>query len=152
MALVSITSAIAVVLTVHPSAVRTRRLLGSDAMAAIGRRSYSIYLWHWPVFVVVGATAGSWPRFIVGLAIALLLSEACYRFVEMPIRHGALGALWARRRPIAVVAGGLAASTAAVLGIALAQVGSRSLPAAANPARNRHRHRHRHRTSWPQRR
>ena len=90
MALVSITSAIAVVLTVHPGAVRTRRLLGSGGMAAIGRRSYGIYLWHWPVFVVVGATAGSWPRFVVGLAVALLLSETCYRCVEMPIRRGAL--------------------------------------------------------------
>ena len=52
-----------------------------------------------------------------------MLSEACYRFVEMPIRRGALSELWARRRPSAVLAGGLAASTVAVLGIALAQVG-----------------------------
>lgn len=122
MALVSVTSAIAVVLTVHPGAMRTRRVLGSDAMAAIGRRSYGIYLWHWPAFVVVGATAGSWPRFFVGLAVALPLSEVCYRFVEIPIRHGALGTLWARRRSVAVLAGALATSTAAVLGIALAQV------------------------------
>jgi peptidoglycan/LPS O-acetylase OafA/YrhL len=123
MALVSITSAVAVVLTVHPGAVRTRRLLGSGGMAAIGRRSYGIYLWHWPVFVIVGATAGSWPRFIVGSAIALVLSEACYRCVEMPIRRGALGALWARRRSVAVLAAGVAASTVVVLGVTLAQVG-----------------------------
>lgn len=124
MALVSFTSAIAVLLTVHPGAVWTRRLLGSNGMAAIGRRSYGIYLWHWPVFVVVGATAGSWPRFVAGSAIALALSEICFRFVEMPIRRGELGALWARRRSVAVLTGGLAASLVAVVVIALMQVGT----------------------------
>jgi len=122
MALVSVTSAIAVVLTVHPGAVCTRRLLGSEPMAAVGRRSYGIYLWHWPVFVVVGATAGSWARFVFGLAIALALSEACYRFVEMPVRRGALGELWRRRRPVAVFAGALTTSVSLIVGIALAQV------------------------------
>lgn len=93
-------------------------------MAAIGRRSYGIYLWHWPVFVVVGATAGSWPRFVFGLAIALPLSEACYRYVEMPIRRGALGELWHRRRPVAVAAGGFAMSLCLIVGVALIEVGS----------------------------
>jgi hypothetical protein len=47
--------------------------------------------------------------------IALTLSEICFRFVEMPIRRGALGALWARRRSVAVLTGGLAASSVAVV-------------------------------------
>ena len=160
MALVSITSAIAVVLTVHPGAVRTRRLLGSDAMAAIGRRSYGIYLWHWPVFVVVGATAGSWPRFIVGLAIALLLSEACYRFVEMPIRQrragpalGAAavrrGARWRagdvdrRRAGHRLGAGRPVRRRRRGRGGAVRARGSRARRRI--PTRNRNRHRHRHR-------
>ncbi len=123
MALVSVTSAFIVVLAVHPAALRTRRWLGSDAMAAIGRRSYGIYLWHWPVFVVVGATAGSIPRFVLGLEVALVLSEACYRYLELPIRRGALSAMWRQRRRMAVVAGGVVTAFVLLVGVALAQVG-----------------------------
>ena len=101
-----------------------RWLLGGTAMSAIGRRSYGIYLWHWPVFVVVGATSGSWPRFVIGSAIAFVLSELCYRFVELPIRRGALGASWARRRPAILVAGAVVTSMVAVMAVGLARVGT----------------------------
>jgi len=59
----------------------------------IGQRSYGIYLWHWPVFVLVGAavpsgaTATPWLVGGVALAITLVASALSYRFVEVPIRR-----------------------------------------------------------------
>ena len=59
----------------------------------IGQRSYGIYLWHWPVFVIVGAavppsaTATPWLVGGIALAITLVASELSYRFVEVPIRR-----------------------------------------------------------------
>jgi hypothetical protein len=67
-------------------------------------RSYSIYLWHWPVFVLL--PHGTWALtgsalLAVQLTIILLLSAASYRVVEQPLRHGAIGRLWTwLRRPV----------------------------------------------------
>ncbi|SDJ29037.1 peptidoglycan-N-acetylmuramate O-acetyltransferase [Frankineae bacterium MT45] len=60
----------------------------------IGQRSYSIYLWHWPVAVVtrpgVDVEWSPVPLFLARVAVTLLLAEASYRFVEVPVRAGAL--------------------------------------------------------------
>ncbi len=67
------------------------RLLSKPAMTAIGRVSYSWYLWHWPV-LVFGSLV--WPTPSPGLRLALvlgslLLAWLSWRFVEAPIRHNA---------------------------------------------------------------
>ncbi|QTX05464.1 acyltransferase family protein [Agromyces archimandritae] len=72
-------------------------LLDARPLAWIGRRSYGIYLWHWPVYVLTvallppGAFAG-W----IALAVTVLFAESSYRFLEEPVRRlgfrGALGA------------------------------------------------------------
>lgn len=65
------------------------RLLGTGVLQAVGRRSYSWYLWHWPV-LLLGATvldmANGWNRLFL-VVISALLAAASYRLVEMPIRH-----------------------------------------------------------------
>jgi hypothetical protein len=63
---------------------------------AIGRRSYGLYLWHWPIFVLAGATDGSMTRFAAALAVTVLVTELSYRFVETPARRGAIGRWWHR--------------------------------------------------------
>ena len=89
--------------TSHP----LRRLLGHAACQWIGKRSYSIYLWHWPVFVVLRWTAGLDDALtrVAALIVSFALAAASYRWVELPIRHHA-GLM--KRAPIVRIAAMLA--------------------------------------------
>lgn len=65
------------------------RLLARQGMVAIGKRSYSLYLWHWPVFSFVDYRffeAHDAFRGALKIAITLALTELSYRFVEKPAR------------------------------------------------------------------
>jgi hypothetical protein len=56
----------------------------------LGSRSYSAYLWHWPILIIVAAAFNrelSVTDGLVCIAIALGLSEFSFRFIENPIRH-----------------------------------------------------------------
>ena len=89
--------------TAHP----LRRLLGHPACVWIGKRSYSIYLWHWPVFVVLRWTVGLDDTLtrVAALVLSFALAAASYRWVELPIRHHA-GLM--KRTPIVRIAAMLA--------------------------------------------
>lgn len=69
------------------------RLLSLRPIRYIGSISYGLYLWHWPIFVVVGSEQTGltrWPLFVVRLALTFTLAALSYRFLEMPIRRTAL--------------------------------------------------------------
>lgn len=71
----------------------------------VGRRSYSLYLWHWPVLVAARWTVGAerWWAAAVALPLTVLISHLSYRFVESPPRRAlARGAL--RPRAVLVLA------------------------------------------------
>ena len=68
-------------------------------LVAVGKRSYGLYLWHWPVFVLVGATHGSVGRFATAAAITAVVAELSYRYVETPARRGGLGRWWRSAGP-----------------------------------------------------
>ncbi len=56
----------------------------------MGSRSYSAYLWHWPILIVAVPAVGHELSVAQGLAclvVALLLSELSFRFVENPVRR-----------------------------------------------------------------
>lgn len=62
--------------------------LSSKGMNWIGLRSYSIYLWHWPLIVLVGQVMT--PRsktYIAALVISFILADLSYRFIETPVRR-----------------------------------------------------------------
>lgn len=68
----------------------TGRILASRLPATIGRLSYSLYLWHWPLLALASASfAGPLPMIIrAGLVVgALLLSAVSYRWIETPFRR-----------------------------------------------------------------
>jgi len=71
----------------------THKLLTLKPMLFVGRVSYSLYLWHWPVFVLFRWTAGleSMVSGIVALTLTGALSVASFYFVETPPRRIARG-------------------------------------------------------------
>ncbi len=128
-------AAVAVLIAVasHPG-VPAARLLGTQPLLYIGRRSYGLYLWHWPIFMVTrpGIDTGlaEIPSFALQLGLTFGLAELSYRYVEMPIRQGRLGELWAawkRLSPVTAVrnlliAGVAIVGTAALLWAALSAI------------------------------
>lgn len=67
---------------------RIGRMIGWKPMVAIGDRSYSIYLWHWPsiVFALILFPDAQWVA-AVAVLVSLIPSELAFRYVETPIRH-----------------------------------------------------------------
>lgn len=71
------------------------RVLATRPMVGIGLISYSLYLWHWPIFVLFRMEAGSIVLSVGAGAAAIALSLVCawasWRFVEQPFRARAGG-------------------------------------------------------------
>ncbi|HEX3668000.1 MAG TPA: acyltransferase family protein [Acidimicrobiia bacterium] len=68
-------------------------LLSLAPLRAIGRISYGVYLWHWPVYVYLTPARTELddvPLLAVRLAVTFALALVSYRLVEQPIRHGTL--------------------------------------------------------------
>ncbi|MCF8102161.1 MAG: acyltransferase [Desulfarculaceae bacterium] len=65
------------------------RLLESDLIVYIGKISYSLYLWHWPIYTFFRWTIGLDSIGLIALAIILtfLFSVASYRLIEQPFRR-----------------------------------------------------------------
>ena len=66
------------------------RLLQSAPVVYVGKLSYSLYLWHWPVLVFLRWTTGL-EQLAVQLAyplIVMALAAASYHWVETPLRNG----------------------------------------------------------------
>lgn len=85
-----LTAAITAVL-VHPAS-RLGKIMGCEPLKWIGKRSYSLYIWHYPVMILTNSAAnveaGGLGRVFLQLAISLLLSALSYKYVEEPIRRG----------------------------------------------------------------
>lgn len=85
-----------------------RKLFEHAAFVQVGKLSYSLYLWHWPVYVLFRWTVGLEDPLPMAAAVltTAALALGSYRLLELPLRHHAL----VFRRPHwAIVFGGLLA-------------------------------------------
>ena len=95
--LVTIASAALIAVVVHPWASTPRVVFGWRPLVEVGKRSYGLYLWSWPIQRIVGAYVGSYWRFALAMAITIPVTEVSYRYIETPIRRGGLGRWWKDR-------------------------------------------------------
>jgi hypothetical protein len=113
--------AVVVVVVVTMPETALARGLSTPALVAIGLRSYSLYLWHWPVRVFLTPTSGldGFSLFAVRLLVSVALAEISFRCVEQPFRLGGFARRWGSRAAVAyfvvltLVAGVLVVTVAA---------------------------------------
>ncbi|GAA2045192.1 hypothetical protein GCM10009819_35620 [Agromyces tropicus] len=79
---------------------RLGALLDARPLRAVGVRSYGLYLWHWPILVLLaaalgpGATERRLPIGVVAVVLTAICAAASYRWLEEPVRRlGVRGAL-----------------------------------------------------------
>ena len=82
-------TAIVIAATTAPSARLLPALLEAQPLRWIGRRSYSLYLWHWPPVALLNyqLIEITWPIRAGLLTVVLLLSWLSYRYVENRFRY-----------------------------------------------------------------
>ncbi len=97
-AILSVGTALSVAAFAHPAS-RLGPLVGCRPMRWVGERSYGIYLWTLPIVVLTSPQAVHGPNLVraIGQVAAIMaVAELSWRYVENPIRHGALGRLRAQ--------------------------------------------------------
>jgi peptidoglycan/LPS O-acetylase OafA/YrhL len=80
-------------------ATRVAQMLRAPWLVAVGLRSYSLYLWHWPVRVFISPSSGieGAALFVVRSVLSIALAEMSYRLVERPFRFGVVAKRWRSR-------------------------------------------------------
>jgi peptidoglycan/LPS O-acetylase OafA/YrhL len=121
LALTAMLSVVLIAAAANADAASLNRLLSSPPLRWLGTRSYGMYLWHWPVFVLTRPIAGiPMPMlpFVLRVAITALLAELSFRFVETTTAPVSNRQPWSRRRFSELAAAALAGCL--VFGIATA--------------------------------
>ena len=71
------------------------RALSAEPLVWVGKRSYSIYLWHYPLLLLMNPVANindtPWWQYILQVLLVVAAAECSYRFIETPFRKGAFG-------------------------------------------------------------
>jgi peptidoglycan/LPS O-acetylase OafA/YrhL len=79
--------------SVHPQRLALGTALSFRPLCFLGIISYGLYLWHWPVDLVLDADRtglDGWLLFAVQTAVAIGIAVVSYRWLERPVRRGAL--------------------------------------------------------------
>ncbi len=121
------------------------KVLSLRPVRYVGAISYGLYLFHWPIFVMVDhARTGldGWPLFIVRVGLSVAVAAVSFHFLEMPVRRGVMRGwrAWVVA-PLAVggtaalVVAGTAGATTAVTAIPAGTIntGAHGLPPGGDP-------------------
>ncbi len=97
----------------------------------VGVRSYGIYLWQWPIIALASPNRTTFSFFgaLLEVGATVLAASLSWKYVEQPIRHGALRRLWrqaragasrleARRRAVRLSTAAAGASLLSIIGLA----------------------------------
>ena len=92
--LCSLLTAVVIAIIVHPVSL-VGKLFSLPPFVWIGKLSYSMYLWHYPIILLMTPNnlvgeAPWWLR-LLQLVVVIGVSAFSYYLVENPIRHGAIG-------------------------------------------------------------
>ncbi|WP_239284984.1 acyltransferase family protein [Collinsella sp. An2] len=126
--LCSIFTVMLIMAAVQPDGI-VARVFSFSPLVWVGKRSYSIYLWHYPLLLLMNPVADvtdtPWWLMIVQVLVVLAAAEFSYRFIETPFRKGAFGKLVSRvragqvsvpalirTRPVPVIAAAIVAAIA----------------------------------------
>jgi len=111
--------------TIAPVSARLTRVLGFAPLAVLGRRSLSLYIWHFPVYMYLHHHTESWSyqlRTVVALALTAAIAVVNDRTVEHWVGRTLVDPRWSRLdRGIPTYLGALASAT--VRGVAGRQPG-----------------------------
>ncbi|HEC2170954.1 TPA: acetyltransferase [Staphylococcus delphini] len=87
--LISAVTLLVIASSVHPSGYFAK-FLGNKVFTFIGSRSYSLYLWHYPIIVLIHHqfVQGQIPPlvYVVEILLMVLMAEFSYKFIEQPFR------------------------------------------------------------------
>lgn len=95
------------------------RVLSLKAILWTGKRSYSLYLWHWPIFVFARWSVGldGFVEQAVALVLSFAFAAASYRYVEQPVRFSQLAKKLTRVKVVALGVLALLFSVGAAAGV-----------------------------------
>lgn len=92
--LCSILTLMVIAACVQPQGI-VARALSAEPLVWVGKRSYSIYLWHYPLLLLMNPVANindtPWWQYILQVLLVVAIAECSYRFIETPFRKGAFG-------------------------------------------------------------
>jgi peptidoglycan/LPS O-acetylase OafA/YrhL len=115
---IGLISAVVIAAATRPRSV-TGWVLGGRWLVWVGARSYGIYLYHWPLFVLTRSFGDSLELDGLRVVATLLIAAASYRWLELPIRRGLIrrARLTTDAAPAVVVAFGAATAIALFAGV-----------------------------------
>jgi len=101
-------------------AIRRPGPLAHPVLRWLGTRSYAIYLWHWPIIVLLDLPP------LVTLAITAFVSEASMRLIETPVRRRTGWGI-RLRNPLTTLGGVAAGSALVAFGVSMAVAAPRTI-------------------------